>query len=61
MKLTSMLRRAGRRRGIETDAERIQQLFRQEAARQLPLVEDAMGKQALALLAAAGRCLRGGR
>lgn len=49
-KLTAMLRRAGRRRGIETDAERIQQLFRQEAPRQLPLVEDAMGKQALALL-----------
>ncbi len=49
-KLTAMLRRAGRRRGIETDAERIQQLFRHEAPRQLPLVEDAMGKQALALL-----------
>ncbi|MFE9469365.1 IS110 family transposase [Streptomyces virginiae] len=49
-KLTAVLRRAGRRRGIETDAERIQQLFRQEAPRQLPLVEDAMGKQALALL-----------
>lgn len=49
-KLTAMLRRAGRRRGIEPDAERIQQLFREEAPRQLPLVEDAMGKQALALL-----------
>lgn len=48
-RLTAMLRRA-RRRGIETDAERIQQLFREEAPRQLPLVEDAMGKQALALL-----------
>lgn len=41
-KLTAMLRRAGRRRGGETDAERIQQLSRQEAPRQLPLVEDAM-------------------
>ncbi|MFF4148350.1 transposase [Streptomyces sp. NPDC001698] len=49
-KLTAMLKRAGRRRGIETDAERIQQLFRQEAPRQLLLVEDAMGKQAQALL-----------
>lgn len=49
-KLTAMLRRAGRRRGIESDAERIQQLFREEAPRQLPLVEDAMGKQAQALL-----------
>lgn len=49
-KLTAMLRRAGRRRGIEADAERIQQLFRQEAPRQLPLVEDAMGTQARALL-----------
>ncbi|MBX9427498.1 transposase [Streptomyces lateritius] len=39
-KLTPMLRRAGRRRGIETDAERIQQLFRREAPRQLPLVEE---------------------
>ncbi|MFB7956948.1 transposase [Streptomyces sp. NPDC056045] len=49
-KPTAMLRRAGRRRGIETDAERIQQLFREEAPRQLPLVEDAMGTQARALL-----------
>ncbi|WP_143202956.1 hypothetical protein [Streptomyces sp. CB02261] len=31
-------------------AERVQQLFRQEAPRQLPLVEDAMGRRALALL-----------
>ncbi|WP_411111559.1 transposase [Streptomyces sp. c-19] len=49
-KLTAMLRRAGRRRGIETDAERLQQLFREEAPRQVPLVEEAMGKQALSLL-----------
>lgn len=55
-KLTAMLRRAGRRRGIETDAERIQQLFRQEAPRQLTLVEDAMGKQALALLQLDAAC-----
>ncbi|MFF3350485.1 transposase [Streptomyces sp. NPDC002779] len=55
-KLTAMLRRAGRRRGIETDAERAQQLFRQEAPRQLPLVEDAMGKQARALLQLDAAC-----
>ncbi|MGW0720361.1 transposase [Streptomyces sp. NPDC002778] len=55
-KLAAMLRRAGRRRGIETDAERVQQLFRQEAPRQLPLVEDAMGKQARALVQLDAAC-----
>lgn len=45
-----MLKRAGRRRNIEADAERLQQLFRREAPHQIPLVEEAMGKQAAALL-----------
>ncbi|MFC8536713.1 hypothetical protein ACFUJY_22645 [Streptomyces sp. NPDC057249] len=35
--------RAGRRRNIEADAERLQQLFRREAPHQVPLVEEAMG------------------
>ncbi|MFG2669162.1 IS110 family transposase [Streptomyces sp. NPDC048387] len=49
-RLTAMMKRAGRRRNIEADAERLQELFRREAPHQVPLVEDAMGKQARALL-----------
>ncbi|MER5619143.1 IS110 family transposase [Streptomyces sp. NPDC002215] len=50
-KLKVTLHSAGRKRGINEDAERIQTLFRQSAARQLPAVEEAMGIQAKALLA----------
>ncbi|MCX4851728.1 IS110 family transposase [Streptomyces sp. NBC_00893] len=49
-KLKVMLHSAGRKRGINEDAERIQTLFRQPTARQLPAVEEAMGIQAKALL-----------
>ncbi|MFC9609075.1 IS110 family transposase [Streptomyces niveus] len=49
-RLTAMMKWAGRRRNIEADAERLQQLFRREAPHQVPLVEEAMGKQAAALL-----------
>lgn len=49
-RLTAMMKRAGRRRNIEADVERLQQLFRREAPHQVPLVEEAMGKQARALL-----------
>ncbi|MFF3915750.1 IS110 family transposase [Streptomyces sp. NPDC001852] len=44
------LERAGRKRGIEAEAERLREVFRTEWAHQPPLVEDALGKQMLALL-----------
>jgi transposase len=50
--LAALLRRAGRHRGINTEAARIQQVLRTEYLHQLPLVEDAFGRQALALLRA---------
>ena len=48
--LRSLLRKAGRSRGIDTEATRLRDAFRAEQMRQLPLVEQAMGRQALALL-----------
>jgi transposase len=48
--LRSLLRKAGRRRGIDTEATRLRDAFRAEQMRQLPLVEQAMGRQTLALL-----------
>src|SRR5215831_12397866 len=48
--LRVLLRKAGRRRGIDAEAARLREAFRAEQMRQLPLVEDAMGRQALALL-----------
>lgn len=48
--LQAALKRAGRKRGIETEAERLRAVFRAEWAHQPPLVEDALGKQMLALL-----------
>src|SRR6266700_2042263 len=48
--LTALLRRAGRSRGIDAEATRLREAFRTAQMRQLPLVEDAMGRQALALL-----------
>ncbi|HEY6688329.1 MAG TPA: IS110 family transposase [Propionibacteriaceae bacterium] len=45
-----LLRKAGRQRGIEVEAARLLLIFRQPQMRQLPLVEEAMGRQALALL-----------
>ena len=44
------LLKAGRSRGLGTEAARLRDAFRAEQMRQLPLVEDAMGRQALALL-----------
>ncbi|MFD8726359.1 IS110 family transposase, partial [Streptomyces sp. NPDC059629] len=44
------LKRAGRQRGIEAEADRLRDVFRAEWAHQPPLVEDALGKQMLALL-----------
>jgi transposase len=48
--LTKLLRRAGRQRGIDAEAQRIQVVLRKEYLHQLPMVEDAFGRQALALL-----------
>jgi len=48
--LRSLLRKAGRRRGIDTEATRLHAAFRAQQMHQLPLVEEAMGRQALALL-----------
>jgi transposase len=51
-RLAALLRRAGRHRGIDAEAARIQQVLRTEYLHHLPLVEDAFGRQALALLRA---------
>ena len=48
--LRALLKKAGRSRGIDTEATRLRDAFRTEQMRQLPLVEQAMGRQALALL-----------
>ena len=45
-----LLKKAGRRRGIDAEAARLREAFAVEQMRQLPLVEDAMGRQAGALL-----------
>ncbi len=50
--LAALLRRAGRQRGVDAEAARIQAILRTEYLHQLPLVEDAFGRQALALLRA---------
>jgi transposase len=48
--LRSILKKAGRSRALDTEATRIREAFRTQQMRQLPLVEQAMGRQALALL-----------
>ena len=48
--LRALLKRAGRSRGIDTEATRLRDAFRVPQMRQLPLVEQAMGRQTLALL-----------
>ena len=50
--ITAALRRGGRQRRLDATATRIQHALRQPQLRHDPLVEDAMGTQALALLAA---------
>jgi transposase len=44
------LKRAGRQRGIAAASIRLQEILRRTSLHQLPLVEQAMGHQALALL-----------
>jgi len=48
--LQAALKRAGRKRGIEAEADRVRDVFRADWAHQPPLVENALGKQMLALL-----------
>jgi transposase len=48
--LRAALKKAGRSRGLDTEATRLREAFRAPQMRQLPLVEEAMGRQALALL-----------
>jgi len=48
--LAAALKRAGRQRGIPATCIRLQAIFRRTWLHQLPLVEQAMGRQALALL-----------
>ncbi|MEU2496534.1 IS110 family transposase [Streptomyces sp. NPDC007883] len=48
--LRSLLKKAGRQRGIEAEAERLRQALRIPQMRQFPQVEQAMGRQAIALL-----------
>ena len=50
--LAALLRQAGRQRGINNEAARLQAILRTEHLHHLPLVDDAFGRQALALLAA---------
>jgi len=50
LQLKAALRRAGRQRGIAAACVRLQAIFRRTWLHQLPLVEDAMGRQSLALL-----------
>ena len=48
--LRRLLTKAGRSRGIDTEAARLRDAFRTKQMRQLPLIEQAMGQQTLALL-----------
>ncbi|MBZ9645580.1 IS110 family transposase [Streptomyces sp. PSKA30] len=48
--LRSLLKRAGRVRGIETEAERLYAIFRRDYMHHLPQVEAAFGRQTTALL-----------
>jgi transposase len=48
--LRALLKKAGRARGIDAEARRLREAFREQQMRQLPLVEQAMGRQALAPL-----------
>ncbi|WP_231648101.1 IS110 family transposase [Saccharothrix sp. NRRL B-16348] len=50
-RIATALRRAGRKRGIDALAAQLHQALRIDQLRQPPLVEDALGRQATALLA----------
>lgn len=48
--ISAAFKRAGRKRGIDAEAERLRAVFRADYAHQPPLIEDALGQQMLALL-----------
>ncbi|MFE4961247.1 IS110 family transposase [Streptomyces sp. NPDC056653] len=48
--IQAALKRAGRKRGIDAETDRIREVLRADYAHQPPLVEEALGKQMLALL-----------
>ncbi|MBQ1117323.1 IS110 family transposase [Streptomyces sp. C3-3] len=48
--ITAALKRAGRKRGLPADTERLRDALHADWAHQPPLVEEALGKQMLALL-----------
>ncbi|MGW0772042.1 IS110 family transposase [Streptomyces sp. NPDC002676] len=48
--LQAALKRAGRKRSIDAEADRLRDVFRAEWTHQPPLIEEALGKQMLALL-----------
>ncbi|MFE2967043.1 IS110 family transposase [Streptomyces sp. NPDC059340] len=48
--ITAALKRAGRKRGVDAETERLREAFRADWAHQPPLVEDALGQQMLAIL-----------
>ncbi|MFG2479896.1 IS110 family transposase [Streptomyces fagopyri] len=48
--LRSLLRKSGRQRNIDTWAERLRTVFTGDCLHQLPLVEQAMGRQTMALV-----------
>jgi transposase len=55
--LRALLNRAGRlRRGIDTEVERLREIFRRECLHQLPKVEQAMGRQTQVLLQQFATC-----
>jgi transposase len=49
-RLRSLLTKAGRQRGIDTEATRLREILRRDWLHHPPLVEHALGQQALALL-----------
>jgi len=48
--LRALLKKAGRQRGIDAETERLREAFRRPRMRQLPLVEDAMGRRTVMLV-----------
>ncbi|MEV6841582.1 hypothetical protein AB0N17_45380, partial [Streptomyces sp. NPDC051133] len=50
-----LLKKAGRQSGIDAETERLHEIFQLPHMRQLPLVEEAMGRQTITLVTAGRR------
>jgi hypothetical protein len=48
--LRASMKKAGRQRGIDAETERLHEIFRRPHMPQLPLVEDALGRQAITVV-----------